>query len=372
MIPALDLTRQYREHKSEITAAIFDVLESGQYINGPRVAALEAAIAGYVGTGHAVALNSGTDALYLAVRALDIGPGDEVITTPFTFAATSEVIVAAGARPIFADIDPATFDLDPDAVERCVGPRTKAILPVHLYGLPADMHGILAIAARHRLAVIEDCAQAIGAEIDGRRVGSLGTIGCFSFFPTKNLGAFGDGGMITTNDGALAGRIRKLRVHGASTKYYHEEVGVNSRLDEIQAAILLAKQRHIESWIARRRHLAALYDRLLRDVSGVQVPAAPQHVRHVYHQYTVRVEEDRDGVREFLESRRIQSAVYYPTPLHLQPIHATLGYKLGDFPETERATLEVLSLPIFPEMRDDEAEAVAEALADATAARQRA
>ena len=368
MIPALDLTRQYQEHKSEIAEAIFGVLESGHYINGPRVAAFEAAMAQYVGTAHAVALNSGTDALYLALRALDVGPGDEVITTPFTFAATTETIVAAGATPVFADIDPMTFALDADGIERAVTPRTKAILPVHLYGLPADMPRILAIAERHGLAVIEDCAQAIGAEVDGKRVGAIGTIGCFSFFPTKNLGAFGDGGMITTGDDAVAQRIRKLRAHGAERKYYHEEIGVNSRLDEIQAAILLTKLGHIEEWIGRRRRLAQRYDRLLRNLWDVQVPTAPPSVRHVYHQYTVRVWKERDAVREFLGNRGVASTVYYPTPLHLQPVHAQLLLKRGAYPEAERAAHEVLSLPMFPEMRDDEVQAVAAALKDATVA----
>jgi dTDP-4-amino-4,6-dideoxygalactose transaminase len=366
MIPALDLTRQYQEHKLEIAEAIFGVLESGKYINGPRVAAFEAAMAQYVGTAHAVALNSGTDALYLALRALDIGPDDEVVTTAFTFAATSEAIAATGAKPVFVDIDPMTFNLDPDGIESALTTRTKAILPVHLYGLPADMTQILEIADRHGLEIIEDCAQAIGAEVDGRRVGSLGTIGCFSFFPTKNLGAYGDGGMITTNDHAVAQRVRKLRAHGAVTKYYHEEVGVNSRLDEIQAAILLAKLRHIESWIERRRRLAARYDRFLRILWDIQSPTVPQGVRHVYHQYTIRVWSGRDALREFLGNRGIQSTVYYPTPLHLQPVHAQLGLRFGTYPEAERATLEVLSLPLFPEMRDDEVRAVADALREAT------
>jgi len=368
MIPALDLIRQYQAHKSEIAEAVFGVLESGKYINGPKVAAFEEAMAQYVGTGQAVALNSGTDALYLALRALDVGPGDEVVTTPFTFAATTETIVAAGATPVFADIDPVTFDLDPGGIEVAITSRTKAILPVHLYGLPADMPRILAIADRHGLAVIEDCAQAVGAEIDGKRVGSIGTIGCFSFFPTKNLGAFGDGGMITTGDNALAKRIRKLRAHGAASKYYHEEVGVNSRLDEIQAAILLIKLGHIEEWILRRRQLAHAYDRLLGDLCDIQVPAAPRSVRHVYHQYTVRVFRQRDAVRESLGHRGVASTVYYPTPLHLQPVHAQLGLKRGAYPEAERAAQEVLSLPIFPEMRDDELQAVAAALKDATVA----
>jgi dTDP-4-amino-4,6-dideoxygalactose transaminase len=230
------------------------------------------------------------------------------------------------------------------------------------------MPGILAIADRHGLAVIEDCAQAIGAEVDDKRVGAIGTIGCFSFFPTKNLGAFGDGGMIATRDGAIAKRIRKLRAHGAASKYYHEEVGVNSRLDEIQAAILLTKLGHIEEWIARRRRLAQRYDRLLRNLCDLQVPMAPPRVRHVYHQYTVRVWKERDAVREFLGNRGVASTVYYPTPLHLQPVHAQLRLKQGTYPEAERAAQEVLSLPIFPEMRDDEAHAVAAALKAATVA----
>ena len=363
-IPILDLTRQYRAIKDEIDRAVLDVLAAGVYINGPNVRALEDEIARYAGTQHAVALNSGTDALHLALRALDIGPGDEVITTPFTFVATTEAIGMVGATPVFADIDPRTFNLDPSSIERAVTPRTRAILPVHLYGLMSGMDEVLAIAGRHGLPVVEDCAQAIGAQWEGRPAGSIGTIGCFSFFPSKNLGAYGDGGMLVTDDAEIAAHVKRLRAHGAAVKYYHDELGVNSRLDEIQAAILRVKLQHLDEWIDARRASAARYSSSLNKLSGVETPSAPASSRHVYHQYTVRVGE-REEVARALEQRGIQTMIYYPVPLHLQAVHSPLGYGMGDFPEAETAAIEVLSLPMFPELEEAEVDRTIEALESA-------
>ncbi len=352
-IPILDLTRQYRSIKREIDRAVLDVLAAGVYINGSNVRALEEEIARYAGTRYAVGLNSGTDALHLALRALDIGPGDEVITTPFTFVATTEAIGMVGATPVFADIDPLTFNVDPSSIERVVTRRTRAILPVHLYGLMSGMDELLAVAARHGLPVVEDCAQAIGAQWDGRPAGSAGTIGCFSFFPSKNLGAYGDGGMLVTSDADIAARVKRLRAHGAAVKYHHDELGVNSRLDEIQAAILRVKLQHLDEWIDARRAVAARYTTSLGGLAAVETPSSPSPSRHAYHQYTVRVGE-RDAVARALERGGIQTMIYYPVPLHLQAVHASLGYGAGDFPESELAASEVLSLPMFPELEDVE------------------
>jgi dTDP-4-amino-4,6-dideoxygalactose transaminase len=355
MIPILDLTEQYRTLKTQIDSAVQDVFAGGHFINGPNVKALEFEIAQYSGCEHAIGLNSGTDALHLALRALDIGPGDEVITTPFTFVATTEAIGIVGATPVFVDIHPQTFNIDVGSIEAAITPRTKAILPIHLYGNPAPMHDIVALAKRHGLAVVEDCAQAIGATIDGQKVGSFGDVGCFSFFPSKNLGAFGDGGMATTNRQDLADRMRSLRAHGGRVKYHHEELGVNSRLDEVQAAILRVKLPHLESWISKRREHAAWYSKEL--ASLVHVPSETPGTRHVYHQYTVRV-NDRDRVQKELSDAGIQTMVYYPVPLHLQEVHRDLGQGEGTFPQSERAAREVLSLPMFPELRADQREAV--------------
>jgi dTDP-4-amino-4,6-dideoxygalactose transaminase len=365
MIPILDLTRQHRQLRPELERAIGAVLDGGAFINGPNVKALEEEIARYIDVPYAVGLNSGTDALHLALRALDIGPGDEVITTPFTFVATTEAIGMVGATPVFVDIDPATLNIDPDAVAAAVTPRTTAIIPVHLYGLPAPMDEISAIARKHRLAVIEDCAQSIGATIGGRRTGALGTIGAFSFFPSKNLGACGDAGMIVTADEQLAERVRRLRAHGAAVKYYHEELGVNSRLDELQAAILRVKLAHLDEWIERRRTIAAWYTVELGRLQGIELPLShPQHaVRHVYHQFTVRVlDGQRDRVARELRELGVQTMVYYPVPLHLQAVHAGLHLQQGAFPHAERAAAEVLSLPMFPELRDNEIDRVVSSL----------
>jgi len=349
MIPILDLTAQYLTLQSQLDAAVRQVLAAGQFIMGPNVAAFETEMAAYVGVPHAVGLNSGTDALVLALRALDIGPGDEVITSPFSFFATSEAIVANGARPVFADIDPQTLNVDPAAIEAAITPRTRAIVPVHLYGQPAAMLAVGEIARRHGLAVVEDCAQAIGAQIGGARVGSFGDIGCFSFFPTKNLGACGDGGMVVTRSAQLADRIRALRTHGGAKKYFHQEVGMNSRLDEMQAAILRVKFPHLNRWNQVRAAVAARYRSAFARARGISPTPEIADTTHVYHQFTVRV-ADRDRVRERLTAAGIQTMIYYPLPLHLQQAHRELGYEAGAFPAAEVAAGEVLSLPIFPEL----------------------
>jgi dTDP-4-amino-4,6-dideoxygalactose transaminase len=348
VIPILDLTEQYLSIKTEIDAAVAAVLGGGHYIMGPNVKALEEEIAEYVGSRHAVALNSGTDSLHLALRALDIGAGDEVITSPFTFVATTEAIGIVGARPVFVDIDPVTFALDPALIESAITPRTKAILPVHLYGFPASMHEIVRIARRHGLFVVEDCAQAIGATIQGRHVGTMGDIGCFSFFPSKNLGAYGDGGMLTTDSEQIAERVRMLRAHGGRVKYHHEALGINSRLDELQAAILRVKLPYLEHWIAAREAVAERYG-ALRDIDGITLPTRVPGIRHVFHQYTVRAER-RDDVRAALDAGGIQTMIYYPVPLHLQRVHRDLGYVSGSFPVAEQAAAKVLSLPMYPEL----------------------
>jgi dTDP-4-amino-4,6-dideoxygalactose transaminase len=365
MIPILDLREQYHELKNEIARAVEDVFEGGHFINGPNVQALEGEIARYVGTEHAVGLNSGTDALHLALRALDIGPGDEVITTPFTFVATTEAIGIVGATPVFVDIDPTTFNIDPKLIEGAITSRTKAILPVHLYGHPAPMREIMAIAKNNNLAVVEDCAQAIGASIDGKKAGSFGDVGAFSFFPSKNLGAFGDGGMVTTNRKDLADRMRSLRAHGGRVKYHHEELGVNSRLDEVQAAILRVKLPHLDRWIERRRANASWYGEHLSRF--VEVPLETVGTLHVYHQYTIRVRE-RDRVQQQLKDAGVQTMVYYPVPLHLQEVHHSLGQGEGTFPHAEQAAREVLSLPMFPELSAEQRERVRDSLRAALAA----
>lgn len=347
MIPILDLKAQYHSLKPEMDRAIASVLESGIFIMGPNVEAFEQEIARYVGVRHAISLNSGTDALHLALRALSIGPGDEVITTPFTFAATTEAIGIVGATPVFVDIDPATFNINPRLIEAAITSRTRAILPIHLYGAPADMEAIRRIADRRGLAVVEDCAQAIGATVRDQMVGTFGEVGCFSFFPSKNLGAYGDGGLVTTNDEQLANRIKALRVHGGLKKYYHEELGINSRLDELQAAILRVKLPHLDAWIAARREIAARYTAAFAGVDGITTPIEVKSSVHVYHQYTIRVAE-RDAARQKLAAAGVQTMVYYPIPLHLQPVNK---HSVAEtFPYSEGAAREVLSLPMYPEL----------------------
>jgi dTDP-4-amino-4,6-dideoxygalactose transaminase len=363
-IPALDLKAQYASIREEIRIAVDAVLDSQHFILGPEVKALEDEIALYLGARSGVGVASGTDALILALRACDVGPGDEVICPSFSFIATADGVSLLGGTPVFVDIDPETFTIDPSEIEARVTSRTKAIIPVHLYGQAAEMEPILEIARRKSLLVIEDNAQAIGATYQGRGVAALGDIGCLSFFPSKNLGCCGDGGMVVTHSEALAKRLRSLRSHGSVKKYFSEEQGWNSRLDELQAAIVRVKLRHLDSWSSKRRERAARYDSLLRAVPGVGVPKVASWGTHVFHQYTIRVKR-RDHVQNFLASRGIASTVYYPTPIHLQPIYKSLGYKPGDFPETERAAGEVLSLPIYPELTEEQILRVVDAITDA-------
>lgn len=343
-----------------------DVLVSQQFILGQQGAALEEEIARHCGAAHAAGLASGTDALILALRACGVSAGDEVLLPPFTFVATGSAVSALGARPVFADIEPETFNLDAKELERRITGKTRAIVAVHLYGLPAEMDPILAFARARKLPVIEDAAQAIGASYKGRPAGSLGDAGCLSFYPSKNLGAFGDAGMLLTNSAEIAERVRTLRNHGQTAKYVSREPGLNSRLDELQAAILRVKLRHLPEWQKARQTHAAEYDKLLASIPGVKTPRAPAGCEHVYHQYTVRVPR-RDAVHKFLAERRIGCAVYYPVPLHLQPLYASLGHKPGDFPHAERAAQEVLSLPMYPELRAEQIQRVAAALAEAAA-----
>jgi len=356
-IPLVDLKAQYRALKPEIDAAIGHVLEEAQFALGPPVAAFERDFASYCGTSEAVALNSGTSALHVALLAAGIGAGDEVITTPFTFVATAAAIEYAGARPVFVDIDPVYYTLDPSAVERAITPRTKAVIPVHLFGQPADMDSILDVARRHRLAVIEDACQAHGAEYRDRRAGSIGDIGCFSFYPGKNLGAYGEGGAAVTNNPGYADTMRLLRSWGERTRYEHAVRGFNYRMDGIQGAILGVKLRHLESWTEARRRHAATYRTLLAGTAAI-TPVERAGVRHVYHVFGVRLQQ-RDEWRAHLASQQVQTGVHYPIPIHLQPAYRDLGYDAGDFPVAERVASEILSLPIYPEMTAAQLERIA-------------
>lgn len=360
-IPLLDLTAQHRALQSELDQAIHAVFTRGQFILGPDVEALEQEVAAYCGVRHAVGVASGTGALELSLRACTIGPGDEVITAAFSFFATAEAIVAVGATPVFADIDPRTFTLDLEHAAACVTPRTKAVIPVHLYGHPCDMDAVRALADRRGLAVIEDCAQAIGAAWKGKRVGGLGAAGAFSFFPSKNLGGCGDGGMVVTDDAALAERVRLLRTHGSRERYWHVALGTNSRLDELQAAILRVKLRRLDDWnAARRRHAQAYTQRFAQAGAAVTVPTERPGATHVYHAYTLRLAR-RDRVRAALDAHGIASQVYYPSTLPAQPALAGCAAG-GPWPQAEAACREVLSLPIFPELLDAQRDAVAAAV----------
>jgi dTDP-4-amino-4,6-dideoxygalactose transaminase len=361
-IPLCDPAAEYRELQSELDAALRAVLATGQFILGPQGEALEHELAAQLDVAHAVAVGSGTDALHLALRAAGVGPGDEVVVPAFTFVATAEAVSHAGAYPVFADIDPATYTLDPASLEAAITPRTRAVIVVHLYGQSADLAAIAGIAARHGLRLIEDCAQAIGADFEGKPVGGWGDAGCFSFYPTKNLGGWGDGGLVTTHDGALAERVRRLRHHGSRIPYRHETVGYNSRLDELQAAVLRVKLRHLARWNERRRAIATAYRRLLAGVP-VGLPAEHGRGRHVYHQFTIR-SPARDRLREALAARGIASAVYYPLALHRQPAYAAQSCS-APLPAAERAAREVLSLPIYPQLSEDAVRRVCEALAAA-------
>lgn len=349
MIPMLDLKAQYASLKPEIDAAVLGVLASAQYILGEEVAQLEREFAAYCGTRHAIAVNTGTSALHLALLALGIGPGDEVITVPFTFVATASAICYTGARPVFVDVDPTTLTMDPEKLAKAITARTKAIVPVHLYGQMADMDSIAEIAEDAGIPVIEDACQAHGAEYASRRAGSIGALGCFSFYPGKNLGACGEGGIVVTDDDAHAQTIRMLRDWGQEQRYHHTLKGFNYRMDGIQGAILRVKLRHLERWTEARRALARRYSDLLRSVPGVLEPKEVTGRRHVYHVYAIRT-DDRDGLQRTLQAESIQTGLHYPIPVHLQKAHADLGHKPGDFPVSEAAARTVLSLPIYPEM----------------------
>ena len=381
-VPLLDLKLQYRPLAAEIQAAIARVCDSQQFILGPAVKELERDVAAYSHCRHGVGVSSGTDALLLALMALEIGPGDAVLTSPFTFFATAGTIARCGARPLFCDIDPVTFNLSAAALQEFVerqcevrgtqllhrgsGTRVRAIMPVHLYGQMSDMVPLLELARRHGLKVIEDAAQAIGAEdAQRRRAGSLGDVGCLSFFPTKNLGAFGDAGMCTSNDAALTRRMEILRVHGGEPKYYHALIGGNFRIDELQAVVLSIKLRHLDEWTAGRQRNAAFYDAALRAArleEAVQAPHAVLGVRHIYNQYVIRARE-RDALRAHLAAQGVGTEIYYPVPLHLQQCFAYLGHRQGDYPQAERAAAESLALPIFPELSEAQLQYVVEAIA---------
>lgn len=354
----VDLKTQYHELKPEIDAALLAALESTQFILGPNVSGFEKEAASYLGAPYAVSCASGTDALHLAVLAAGIGPGDEVITTPFTFIATAEAICYAGATPVYVDIDPRSFNIDPALIEAAITPRTKAVIPVHLFGQPVDMPAIVAICRRHDLLLIEDCAQSFGASIDGRMTGSIGGMGCFSFFPSKNLGCYGDGGMITCATQAMADEIKVLRNHGSRERYHHHLIGYNSRLDDIQAAILRVKLRRIDKFNAARRRVAHLYSDLLKDV--VSVPHEDARGVHVYHQYTI-LTDRRDQIMSRLSEKQISSAVYYPIPLHKQEVFAETCAGLT-LPVAENVASRCMSLPIYPEMTDEQVRLVAETI----------
>ncbi len=379
-IPPLDLKRQYQAIGADVNAAVLEVLASGAYIGGSVVQSFEQQFADYVGTTECVGCNSGTDALYLALRAMQIGAGDEVITTPFTFIATAETISAVGATPVFVDIDINSFNLDLTKLVAAITPRTKVIMPVHLFGNPLDMTELMSIATEHDLIVIEDCAQATGAKWNGKQVGSIGHFGCFSFFPTKNLGGCGDGGAITINDPALAADLRMFREHGSRQRYYHEAIGINSRLDAIQAAVLKVKLQHLDRWNQQRAIIADRYQQLLANVPGIVTPQATIGGESVWNQYTIRVLDPksinasvgdlqqpilRDRIRTNLQEAGVISMIYYPLPLHLQSVYQDLKLPVGSFPNTERVSNEVLSLPIFPELTFEEQQRVVYALKDA-------
>ncbi len=355
MIPMVDLKTQYHILKDEIDRAVLDAIESTQFILGPNVTAFEQETAAYLGTPHAVACASGTDALHLAVVAAGIGPGDEVITSPFTFIATAEAICYAGATPVFVDIDPQTFNIDPALMEAAITPRTKAVIPVHLFGQPADMAAIRAICEKHNLLLIEDCAQSFGAATSGAMTGTIGSLGCFSFFPSKNLGCYGDGGLVTCATQALADEVKVLRNHGSRVRYHHSVIGFNSRLDDIQAAILRVKLKRIDEFNTGRRRVAHIYSEQLKDVATV--PFEDGKGMHVYHQYTL-LTDQRDKVMAKLSERQIASAVYYPIPLHKQEVFAKACAGVS-LPVSEDVAARCMSLPIYPEMSDDSARLVA-------------
>ena len=361
MIPFLDLKAQYKSIKPEVDNAVLSVLDSTQFVLGEYVASFERDFAAYCGTKHGIAVNSGTSALHLALLAAGVGPGDEVITIPFTFVASVSAICYTGATPVFVDIEPRSFTMDPAQLEKAITPRTKAILPVHLYGQMADMTAILEIANRHGIPVIEDACQAHGAEYDGKRAGSLGVSGCFSFYPGKNLGAYGEGGIVVTSNDEHAKKIRMLRDWGQEKRYHHVLKGFNYRMEGMQGAILGVKLRYLEGWTESRRQRAREYDALLKGSQTVQAPEQLAGRRHVYHIYAVR-SADRDGLQRMLQAEGIHTGLHYPIPVHLQVAHADLGHKMGDFPQSEAAAAEVLSLPMFAELSHTQVEQVAAAV----------
>lgn len=360
----LDLGAQFEHIRNELVPAVMSVLESQRFVLGPEVDRLEAEICEYLGCRFAVACASGTDALILSLLALGIGPGDEVITTPFTFVATAGAIARVGATPVFVDIDRISYNMDPECAIRAITPRTRAIMPVHLFGLPAEMHILVEAAKQRNIPVIEDAAQAIGASYRGNHVGTIGDMGCFSFFPSKNLGGAGDGGIVTTNDAGHADRLRLLRVHGSRQRYQYEVLGMNSRLDALQAAILRVKLRHLPDWTERRRENARRYHRLFAQTGpamDVRLPLEREGIRHVYNQFTICCSK-RDELRQHLLHGDIPSEIYYPNPLHLQPAFAYLGYAKGSMPNAECAAGEVLSLPIYPELSEDQQQIIVRAI----------
>jgi dTDP-4-amino-4,6-dideoxygalactose transaminase len=361
-VPLLDLKAQYASIRDEIREAMDRVIESQYFIQGPEVEALEQEVAAYSECRFGIGVSSGTDALLVALMALDIQPGDEVITTPYTFFATAGCVRRLRAKPVFVDIDPLTYNIDPAGIEAAITSRTKVIMPVHLFGQMAEMDPIMEIAGRYNLFVIEDAAQAIGAEYKGRRAGSIGHLGCFSFFPSKNLGAFGDGGMVTANDPDLADRVRLLRGHGARPKYYHKVVGGNFRLDALQAAVLRVKLRYLDEWTAARQRNAEYYRRLFAAAEvPVGLPQDAGYGRHIYNQFVIRTKQ-RDALMAYLKARQIGTEVYYPMPMHLQECFADLGYGAGDFPESERAAGETLAIPVYPELTYEQQNVVVEYL----------
>lgn len=366
-VPLLDLKEQNDALRPEIEAALGRVLDSSGFILGGEVAALERSLAEYCGTEFAIGCASGSDAILLALMALDVGPGDEVITTPYSFFATVSSITRLGATPVFVDIDPLTYNLDVSQIEAKITPGTRAIEPVHLYGQCADMGALREVSRKHGVPLVEDAAQAIGAEDGGRRAGSIGQIGCFSFYPSKNLGGMGDGGFLTTNDEVLAKKLFALRIHGEEKRYYHKYVGLNSRLDGFQGAVLRVKLPHLDTWTEKRRANAQRYRRLFTDLGlteEIGLPWVRENTRHIYNQYVVRVPGRRDELQAYLTEKGIGTGIYYPVPLHLQECFAYLGYSAGDLPESEKAALETLALPIYPELRIEQQEYVADTIAE--------
>jgi dTDP-4-amino-4,6-dideoxygalactose transaminase len=366
-VPFLNLGAQYASIKTELLAAVEKALAGGHYVLGPNVAALENEVAAFTGTRFGVGVNSGSDALTLALKALDVGPGDEVITTPFTYIAPAESIYQVGAKIVFADIDARTFCIDPAEVARKITPRTKAIIPVHLFGQAAPIRELQAVARKHKIQIVEDCAQAIGATVDGKSVGSFGELGCFSFYPTKNLGADGDGGMVITHEEALAKKLKMLRVHGIERRYFHDLHGYNSRLDELQAAILRVKLPHLPAWNARRAQIAARYNAGLKALP-LTLPVVAQGNTHVYHVYAV-LTENRDVCERYLAEHGVPSIIYYPRPLHLQKVYTDLGYREGDFPVSEDISHRILPLPMYPELTDEQVDYIIKTFRDCVVTR---